>query len=87
MDATNIVHGDHLTVLTTQIRRNRATITRRRTSLRAALDHQKRFILEALDEGMAPKKVARLSGLTEGRISQIRNEGGPTAGMFDLMDG
>jgi hypothetical protein len=76
---------DHVAVLTTQIRRNRATIIRRRNAVQQALEHQKHFIREALDQGMAPKRVARLSGLTEGRISQIRNEGGPPVTMFDLM--
>ncbi|WP_293003304.1 hypothetical protein [Mycobacterium sp.] len=76
---------DHVAVLTTQIRRNRATIIRRRNAVQQALDHQKHFIREALDQGMAPKRVARLSGLTEGRISQIRNEGGPPVSTFDLM--
>ena len=33
---------------------------------------------------MRPKK-AQLSGLTEGRISQIRNEGGSPVSMFDLI--
>ncbi|KZS57208.1 hypothetical protein A4G26_16240 [Mycobacterium kansasii] len=87
MNSHNIVYGDHLAALTTQLRRNRATITRRRTSLREALDRQKRFIREALDQGMPPRKIARLSGLTEGRISQIRNEGGPAVSMFDLIEG
>ncbi|MGO9351945.1 MAG: hypothetical protein ACLP3C_14390 [Mycobacterium sp.] len=77
--------GEHIATLTTQIRRNHATINRRRNSLQQAIEHQKRFIREALDRGMPPKKVARLSGLTEGRISQIRNEGGPPVSMFDLV--
>lgn len=77
MIANNTEQAEYLAMLATQIRRNRATITRRRTSLRTALEHQKRFLREALDEGMPPKKVARISGLTEARISQIRNEGGP----------
>jgi hypothetical protein len=78
-------NGEHIATLTAQIRRNRATINRRRNSLQQAMEHQKRFIREALDQGMPPKKIARLSGLTEGRISQIRNEGGPPVSMFDLM--
>lgn len=77
--------AEHIAVLTTMIRRNRATIHRRVRSVDAAREHQKRYIREALDVGMPPKKVARLSGLTEARISQVRNEGGPPVSMFDLM--
>ncbi|MCX2716097.1 hypothetical protein [Mycolicibacterium sp. J2] len=76
--------ADHVAVLIAQLRRNRNTITRRRTSLQQALDHQKHFIREAV-EHLPPKKVARLTGLTEGRISQIRNELGSPISMFDLM--
>lgn len=81
------INGDaeHIAVLTTMIRRNRATIHRRLRSVDVAREHQKRYIREALYTGMPPKKVARLSGLTQARISQIRNEGGPPVSMFDLM--
>ncbi|MEU9805598.1 hypothetical protein [Mycobacterium sp. NPDC050853] len=75
---------EHIDVLITGIRRNRATITRRRTSVKQAQDHQKVFIREALEMGVPPKRLARESGLTMGRISQIRNEGGRPVSMFDL---
>ena len=74
-----------LAALETQLRRTRATITRRRASLRQALRSQEHFIRDALHEGLPPKKVARLTGLTAGRISQIRSAGGETVSMFDLM--
>lgn len=80
-----VTDAEHMNTLVTQLRRNRATITRRRASVHQALEHQKRFIREALDSGMPPKKVARNSGLTLGRISQIRNEGDPPVSMFDFM--
>lgn len=76
--------AEHVAILSTMIRRNRATIQRRLRSVDVAREHQKRYIREALDMAIPPKKVARLSGLTEARISQIRNEGGPPVSMFDL---
>ncbi|MGV0476851.1 hypothetical protein PJN17_12430 [Mycobacterium kansasii] len=87
MLTNNSGQAEYLAMLITQIRRNRATITRRRTSVRDALEHQKRFLREALDEGVPPKKLARVSGLTEARISQIRHEGGPQLSTFDVMEG
>ena len=67
------------------MRRNRAAIQRRRVSLTDALEHQKHYIRQALDVGMPLKQVARNTGLTAGRISQIRHEGGEPVSMFDLM--
>lgn len=61
VDIEPIAPDEHLAVFTTQIRRNRATITRRRKSLREALDHQKRLIREALDEDMPPKRSLAVS--------------------------
>lgn len=77
--------AEHIATLTTMLKRNRTTIARRRRSVTQALEHQKRYIREALDVGMQPKVVARHSGVTVGRVSQIRTEGGPPVSMFDLM--
>jgi hypothetical protein len=80
-----IMDAQHIETLSTMMRRNRATITRRRSSLQQALEHQQRYIREALEMGMPPKQVARLTGYTEGRISQIRNQGGSKVSMFNLL--
>lgn len=79
-----ISDAQHVANLITGIRRNRATINRRRAAVTQAVEHQKRYIRELLEMGVPPKKVARESNLTLGRISQIRNEDGPSVSMFDM---
>ncbi|MGU3497732.1 hypothetical protein [Mycobacterium sp. C31M] len=80
-----ISDAEHIANLITGIRRNRATINRRRAAVTQAVEHQKHYIRELLSMGVPPKRAARESGLTLGRISQIRNEGGPSTSMFDFV--
>jgi hypothetical protein len=80
-----ITDAEHIANLITGMRRNRATINRRRASVKQAEEHQKHYIREALDMGTPPKRVARETGLTVARISQIRHELGRPVSMFDLM--
>jgi hypothetical protein len=80
-----ISDSEHIANLITGMRRNRATINRRRASVKQAEEHQKHYIREALEVGMPPKQVARNTGLTVGRISQIRHELGRPVSVFDLI--
>jgi len=58
----------------TRLKRQRATIERRQESLDRALVEREELIREGLRAGMSGLEIARLTGVTPTRISQIKKK-------------
>lgn len=59
------------------LRETRGQIKRRRKALEEALDEQKRLVLAGLAAGMKSKQIAKETGLSKQRISQIKTAESP----------